>query len=265
MNTLYSCCLALHWSPRICRPRLDWLHWFRWAQQGLATPDRDGPIMDHGRFKYSAIAKRPRLKLPNGARVAVWIVPNVEHFHYGKPAMSMTPMTMSFDPDVLNYAWRDYGARVGVWRVMEILERQGFRGTGALNSEVCEQYPEIVKEGNRLGWEWMAHGPSQLDAVHRHARGGRAADHRQRAGDDHKAHGTKATRVARACADRDAEHARPARRGRHRLRRRLVQRRTAILDEDADRSRSSRCRTRWRSAISLFFFSMAAAARTSTR
>jgi peptidoglycan/xylan/chitin deacetylase (PgdA/CDA1 family) len=116
--------------------------------------------MDHGRFKYSAIAKRPRLKLPNGARVAVWVVPNIEHFHYGKPAMSMTPMTMNFDPDVLNYAWRDYGARVGVWRVMEILERQGFRGTGALNSEVCEQYPEIVKEGIRLGWEWMAHGPS---------------------------------------------------------------------------------------------------------
>ena len=126
----------------------------------LAKPDRDVPIMDHGRFKYSAIAKRPRLKLPNGARVAVWVVPNIEHFHYGKPAMSMTPMTMGFNPDVLNYAWRDYGARVGVWRVMEIMERQGFRGTGALNSEVCEQYPEIVKEGNRLGWEWMAHGPS---------------------------------------------------------------------------------------------------------
>ena len=83
--------------------------------------------MDHGRFKYSAIAKRPRLQLPNGARVAVWVIPNIEHFHYDKPAMSMTPMTMGFEPDVLNYAWRDYGARVGVWRVMEVMERQGFR------------------------------------------------------------------------------------------------------------------------------------------
>ena len=51
--------------------------------------------MDHGRFKYSAISKRPRLKLPDGARVAVWVIPNIEHFHYGKPAMSMTPMTIS--------------------------------------------------------------------------------------------------------------------------------------------------------------------------
>jgi peptidoglycan/xylan/chitin deacetylase (PgdA/CDA1 family) len=59
---------------------------------------------------------------------------------------------------VLNYAWRDYGARVGIWRLMEILDRQGIVATAALNSEACIHYPEIVKEGNRLGWEWMAHG-----------------------------------------------------------------------------------------------------------
>jgi peptidoglycan/xylan/chitin deacetylase (PgdA/CDA1 family) len=112
----------------------------------------------HGRFEYSAIAKRPKWELPNGARVAVWIVPNVEHFHYDKPAMALTPMTAGLRPDVLNYAWRDYGARVGIWRVMEILERQGFVATAALNSEVCSQYPAIIEEGNRLGWEWMAHG-----------------------------------------------------------------------------------------------------------
>ena len=69
-------------------------------------------------------------------------------------------MTASLKPDVLNYAWRDYGVRVGIWRIMEILERQGFVATAALNAEVCEQYPEIVKAGNRLGWEWMAHGPN---------------------------------------------------------------------------------------------------------
>jgi allantoinase len=116
--------------------------------------------MDHGRFEYSAIAKRPRLDLPNGARVAVWIVPNVEHFEFGKPALSMTPMTAGLKPDVLNYGWRDYGARVGIWRVMEIFERLGIPATAALNSDVCLHYPDIIKEGNRLGWEWMAHGPN---------------------------------------------------------------------------------------------------------
>jgi allantoinase len=116
--------------------------------------------MEHGRFDYSPIARRPKFRLPNGARVAVWVTPNVEHFHYDKPAMSMTPMTAGLKPDVLNYAWRDYGVRVGIWRVMEILERQGFKATAALNSEVCLHYPEIIEEGNRLGWEWMAHSTS---------------------------------------------------------------------------------------------------------
>jgi peptidoglycan/xylan/chitin deacetylase (PgdA/CDA1 family) len=117
-------------------------------------------MMEHGRFAYSAIAKRPALKLPDGARVAVWITPNIEHFHYDKPAISLTPMTAGMQPDVLNYAWRDYGARVGVWRLMEIFEKHAIVATAALNSEACEYYPEIVEAGNRLGWEWMAHGVS---------------------------------------------------------------------------------------------------------
>jgi len=116
--------------------------------------------MEHNRFAYSPISRRPKVQLPDGARVAVWITPNVEHYHYDKPAMSLTQMTASLKPDILNYAWRDYGVRVGIWRIMDILERQGFVATAAINSEVCEHYPEIVEEGNRLGWEWMAHGPN---------------------------------------------------------------------------------------------------------
>jgi allantoinase len=117
-----------------------------------------GHMTEHGRFEYSPIAKRPKWELPNGARIAVWITPNIEHFHFEKPAISLTPMTASLRPDVLNYAWRDYGVRVGVWRLMEVLARQGFVATAALNSEVCSHYPAIVEAGNRLGWEWMAHG-----------------------------------------------------------------------------------------------------------
>lgn len=114
--------------------------------------------MEHGRFDYSAIASRPVLRMPRGARVAVWITPNIEHFPWGKAAISLTPMTASLRPDVLNYAWRDYGARVGVWRVMEILDKHRIPATAALNSDACERYAEIVKAGNELGWEWMAHG-----------------------------------------------------------------------------------------------------------
>jgi allantoinase len=116
--------------------------------------------MSHGRFDYSPITARSHLKLPDGARVAVWVTPNIEHFHWKKRAIAMTQITAALSPDVLNHGWREYGARVGIWRIMEIMERTGFVATAALNSDVCQQYPEIVKEGNRLGWEWMAHGQS---------------------------------------------------------------------------------------------------------
>ena len=95
--------------------------------------------------------------------------------------MSITPMTVGFKPDVLNYAWRDYGVRVGVWRIMEVMERQGFPATAALNSEVSLHYPEIIQEGNRLGWEWMAHGPTKRCAGHAAARCARIA-YRNRVG-----------------------------------------------------------------------------------
>ena len=121
--------------------------------------------MEHGRFEYSGIGRRRPMRLPDGARVAVWVTPNIEHFHWDKPAISITGMTTRFSPDVLNYGWRDYGARVGVWRLFEIFERQGIPATAALNSDVCHFYPQIIEEGRRLGWEWMAHGRSNSEII----------------------------------------------------------------------------------------------------
>jgi allantoinase len=120
---------------------------------------------DHGRFDYSPIARRAPLRLPNGARVAVWVVPNVEHFHFDKGGIALTEATAGLRPDVLNYGWRDYGVRVGIWRIMELMERQGFTATVSLNSEVCRHYPQIIEEGNRLGWEWMAHGQTNSKLI----------------------------------------------------------------------------------------------------
>ena len=112
----------------------------------------------HGRFGYSPIVDRPPLRWPNGARVALWVIPNIEHFLFDRPAMKISGGGMAVSPDVLNYSWRDYGVRVGIWRLMEIMERFGVRGTVALNSDVCREYPRIVEEGEKLGWEWMGHG-----------------------------------------------------------------------------------------------------------
>lgn len=121
------------------------------------NPNAPAPIA-HDRFEYSPIAQRPPLRWPNGARVALWVIPNIEHFMFDRPSTSITPITTSLVPDILNYSWRDYGVRVGIWRMMEVMEKYGVKGTVALNSDVCGEYPQIIDAGKKLGWEWMGHG-----------------------------------------------------------------------------------------------------------
>jgi len=119
---------------------------------------------EHGRFDYSPIIDRPRLRWPNGARVAVWVIPNIEHFRFDRRSTSIEP-ALQIIPDVLNYSWRDYGVRVGIWRMMEVMEKYGIKGTVALNSDVCVRYPRIVEEGKKLGWEWMGHGTNNSTLI----------------------------------------------------------------------------------------------------
>jgi allantoinase len=121
--------------------------------KGRATPVPPA----HGRYDYSAIVDRPVLRWPNGARVALWVIPNIEHFRFNLPSTSLASIG-PLNPDIRNYSWRDYGVRVGIWRMMEIMERYGVKGTVALNSDVCGEYPRIIQEGKKLGWEWMGHG-----------------------------------------------------------------------------------------------------------
>lgn len=100
-------------------------------------------------FPFRAIADAPKITWPNGARVAVWVIPNVEHFHLeiGSPA-----------PDVRNFSRRDYGNRVGLWRLMDVLNKHRIRGTVALNAEIGIYYPRIMQAMIDLDWELMGHG-----------------------------------------------------------------------------------------------------------
>lgn len=100
-------------------------------------------------FPFRAIGDHPRFTWPNGARIAVWVVPNIEHFH-----LELGPGA----PDVRNYSRRDYGNRVGVWRLMEVLTKNNMKGTVALNSEVARHYPSVLEAAAKLGWEFMGHG-----------------------------------------------------------------------------------------------------------
>ncbi len=114
--------------------------------------------MENTLFDYSPITERPAIRWPGGARVAVYIGLNVEHFLVDRPSTSIWPGTAGLVPDALNYGWRDYGARVGIWRVADILDRHGIRASVLLNSAVAEHYPQIIKAGRDRDWAWLLHG-----------------------------------------------------------------------------------------------------------
>jgi peptidoglycan/xylan/chitin deacetylase (PgdA/CDA1 family) len=96
--------------------------------------------------------------LPNDAKVALWVIPNVEYFPFDLPSTPINPACAHLVPDVLNFSWRDYGTRVGIWRIMDILDEAGIRATSATNALVCDYFPEYIEEAKRRGWEFMCHG-----------------------------------------------------------------------------------------------------------
>jgi allantoinase len=79
-------------------------------------------VRDHGRFDDSPIIRRPKLEWPNAARLAFWIAVNVEDYRFDLPGLSLYSAPGRI-PDVLNYAWREYGPRVGFWRIMKVLDK----------------------------------------------------------------------------------------------------------------------------------------------
>jgi len=122
----------------------------------------------YGPFPYSAISRRPKLELPGGARLALWVVTNIEFFALDKPMPgdgNERPKPGDHTPMVRHWAQRDYGNRVGVYRVMEALSRYDLRSTVALNSAVCDHHPQLVDDCVRLGWEMMGHCRTNTERV----------------------------------------------------------------------------------------------------
>jgi peptidoglycan/xylan/chitin deacetylase (PgdA/CDA1 family) len=109
-------------------------------------------------YSYSAIVDRPVRPLPDDNRIAVWVGLNVEHYEYGRPALSLAPFTAGLTPDPLNFGWREYGPRVGIWRMIEMFDELGIQPSPILNSDVIEQHPAIIEAGIARGWDWIAHG-----------------------------------------------------------------------------------------------------------
>ncbi len=117
------------------------------------------------RMPYAASIDRPRLKLPDGKAVAVWPVVNVEHWLIDNPTprqVLVAPTGVQLSPDIPNWAWHEYGMRVGFWRFLEAFERRGIKPTLAINGSVCTAYPRVTEAAHAAGWEFMGHGFVQV-------------------------------------------------------------------------------------------------------
>jgi peptidoglycan/xylan/chitin deacetylase (PgdA/CDA1 family) len=121
------------------------------------------------RVPYSAIVDRTPLPLPDGARIAVWTIVNVEEWSIERP-MPRTVLSPPFGqpllPDLPNWAWHEYGMRVGFWRFVDVLQKFRITPTLAINGSVCRSYPRVAKAALDAGWEFMGHGFVQRPMHH---------------------------------------------------------------------------------------------------
>jgi peptidoglycan/xylan/chitin deacetylase (PgdA/CDA1 family) len=116
------------------------------------------------RLTYSAISERPQLRLPGGAKLAVWIIVNIEEWDINQ-AMPRTVLTPpaggSPMPDIPNWAWHEYGNRVGFWRMLEVFDRFALPAVMAINGSAISAYEPIARAARERKWEFIGHGFSQ--------------------------------------------------------------------------------------------------------
>jgi allantoinase len=116
------------------------------------------PLRPNGRYEFSPIHARPDFCWPDGARLAVYIALNLEHFSFGEGLGAQLVPSGGIEPDVLNYSWRDYGNRVGVWRMLDEFERLALPVAVLVNSEIYNHCPEVMDAFRKRGDEVVGHG-----------------------------------------------------------------------------------------------------------
>jgi len=124
------------------------------------SPQR--PLSPPERVPYEPIGSvRRRFRLPNGARLAVWTIVNVEHWS-AEASMPRTvlppPMGQALLPDIPNWCWHEYGMRVGFFRLLQLLQERRVKTTLAINGSAIARYREACEAARAAQWEFMGHG-----------------------------------------------------------------------------------------------------------
>lgn len=116
-----------------------------------------GALKSHGRYGYSAITGRKDFSWPGRKRLAVYLGFNIEHFEFGA-GLGAALGPKSPEPDVLNFSWRDYGNRVGVWRCLELFDELKLPAAAIINTALYDYAPEIIDACVKRGDELVGHG-----------------------------------------------------------------------------------------------------------
>jgi peptidoglycan/xylan/chitin deacetylase (PgdA/CDA1 family) len=116
----------------------------------------------HGRYDYSNITKRPDYAWPGGRRLAVYVALNIEAFSFGAgKGAAIAPPDQAQSHSV--FSWRDYGNRVGIWRLFELLDELGIPAEAQMNTAVYEMAPDIPERLRARGDEILGHGVTNSD------------------------------------------------------------------------------------------------------
>jgi allantoinase len=119
-------------------------------------------LPSHGRYPYSAITRRPVYDWPGGRRLAVYLGLNLEHFAFGE-GLGAELAPGGPQPDILNFAWRDYGNRVGVWRLLELFDDLALPASVLVNSSIYGYCPEVMEAVRARGDEIVGHGRTNAE------------------------------------------------------------------------------------------------------
>jgi peptidoglycan/xylan/chitin deacetylase (PgdA/CDA1 family) len=119
-------------------------------------------LKSHDRYPYVPITEREPYDWPNGARLAVYAALNVEQFPFGE-GMGVAVAPAQPEPDVVNFSWRDYGNRVGFWRILEMFDEFDFPLGMIINTEVFEHCPQIGDAIVARGDEIIGHGRTNAE------------------------------------------------------------------------------------------------------
>ena len=113
---------------------------------------------DPNLYDYWPYRNRPRIVWPGGKKLAFWVAPNIEFYEYDPPRNPSRPGWPRPAPDVVGYSQRDWGNRVGHWRLMDLLDKYSIRGSISLSIGLIDHHPEIIAACAQRNWEFFSHG-----------------------------------------------------------------------------------------------------------